>query len=294
MTNTTRLVDGRTFVSSLGGGLPTIPRIGATRVTIDGGNVTTPGTAGVLLQVSQDVVQEFQIATVNFDPGRSLTSNGAINIVTRSGTNTFQGSGFYFYRDHHLAAYPGIERVTRATLIRRSNAAVRLLRRRPAAKRSRILLRKLRANRPGRGGVGPATRAACGARRHLSDTLYRQSDQPARGCTAASQSLRIRALHLRSQQHVREPRPIGPAVELVNRANQTEQRLAALTSVLSPRLVNDLRFSHFPTTTAVTSATADDCPNCFGLGAVRTIVENTGVIFGSNTGSTSRPESAIN
>ena len=110
VTNTTRLADGRTFVSSLGGGLQTIPRIGATRVTIDGANVTTPGTVGVLLQVSQDVVQEFHLATVNFDPASSLTSNGAINIVTRSGGNIFQGSGFYFYRDHRLAAYPGLTR----------------------------------------------------------------------------------------------------------------------------------------------------------------------------------------
>ncbi len=30
--------------------------------------------------------------------------------MTRSGANTFQGSGFYFYRDHHLAAYPGLTR----------------------------------------------------------------------------------------------------------------------------------------------------------------------------------------
>jgi hypothetical protein len=35
---------------------------------------------------------------------------GAINIVTRSGGNTFHGSGFYFYRDHNLAAYPGLQR----------------------------------------------------------------------------------------------------------------------------------------------------------------------------------------
>ena len=215
VTNTARLADGRTFVSSLGGGLPTIPRIGATRVTIDGGNVTTPGTAGVLLQVSQDVVQEFQIATVNFDPASSLTSNGAINIVTRSGTNTFQGSGFYFYRDHHLAAYPALNRDARNPNPSFERQQFGSYIRRPAANRSRLLLRKPRANRPGRGGIDPAPRTACGARRHLSDTLCRQSDQPASGCTAASQSHRIRAVHLRSQHDVREPRPIGPAVELV-------------------------------------------------------------------------------
>ena len=110
VTNPARLADGRVFVSSLGGGLQTIPRIGSTRVTVDGASISTPGTVGVLLQVSQDVVQEFQIATVNFDLTSSLTSNGAINIVTRSGGNAYHGSGFYFHRDHHLAAYPGLSR----------------------------------------------------------------------------------------------------------------------------------------------------------------------------------------
>ena len=105
-----RLADGRMFVSSLGGGLQTIPRIGTTRVTADGASISTPGTVGVLLQVSQDAVQEFQMATAGFDAATGLTSNGAINIVTRSGANTPTGSGFYFNRNHHLAAYPGLRR----------------------------------------------------------------------------------------------------------------------------------------------------------------------------------------
>jgi hypothetical protein len=60
--------------------------------------------------VSQDVVQEFQIATVNFDQATSMSSNGAINIVTRSGGNEYHGSSFGSYRDHHLAAYPALQR----------------------------------------------------------------------------------------------------------------------------------------------------------------------------------------
>jgi hypothetical protein len=106
----TRLADGRNFVSSLGAGLQTIPRIGATRITVDGANVGTPGTVGVLLQVSQDVVQEFQIGSVNFDVSTGATTNGAINVVTRSGTNEFRESGFYLYRSNRLAAYPGLSR----------------------------------------------------------------------------------------------------------------------------------------------------------------------------------------
>ena len=105
VTNPLRLPDNRTFVAPLGAGLQTIPRIGSTRVTVDGASITTPTTVGTVLQVSQDAVQEFQIATVNFDASTSMTSNGAINVVTRSGSNQVRGAGFYFYRDHNLAAY---------------------------------------------------------------------------------------------------------------------------------------------------------------------------------------------
>ena len=285
VSNTTRLVDGRTFVSSLGGGLQTIPRIGATRVTIDGGNVTTPGTAGVLLQVSQDVVQEFQMATVNFDPGAGLTSNGAINIVTRSGTNTFQGSGFYFYRDHRLAAYPGLTRDPRnpdPSFERRQfgSYAGGPLRR----DRAFFFASFERTNQVGVVSVQPLGRlAALGG---IFQTPYTGNQISLRG------DVRLHRNHSAFARYTYDRNstfanlgPQGLPSSWSTRTNQTEQRLAALTSVLSPRLVNDLRFSHFPTTTAVTSATADDCPNCFGLGAVRTIVENTGVIFGSNTGS---------
>ena len=79
--------------------------------------------------------------------------------------------------------------------------------------------------------------------------------------------------------------PSGLPSSWSRRTNRAEQGLAALTSVLSPQLVNDLRFSYFPTTSALNAATAEDCPNCFGLGAVRTIVDATGVMFGSSASS---------
>src|SRR5262249_46165285 len=103
-----RGTNNRLFVSVLGSGLQTAPRIGATRTTVDGANVTFVGAIGAALQVSQEAVAQFQIVTANFDPSTGLTTNGAINIVTRSGGNQLRGDGFFFYRDHHLAAYPGL------------------------------------------------------------------------------------------------------------------------------------------------------------------------------------------
>ncbi|MEP6913838.1 MAG: carboxypeptidase-like regulatory domain-containing protein, partial [bacterium] len=59
--------NNRIFVPLLGAGLQSLPRIGYTRVTVDGGDINLIGTPGAVLQVSQEAVQEFQISTVNFD-----------------------------------------------------------------------------------------------------------------------------------------------------------------------------------------------------------------------------------
>lgn len=55
-------------------------------------------------------MQEFQVQTVNFDLATGLTGAGAVNIVTRSGGNELHGSGFFFFRDHNLSAYPALRR----------------------------------------------------------------------------------------------------------------------------------------------------------------------------------------
>ena len=58
-----------------------------TRVTVDGGSIMAVGNGGSAMGFSQEVVQEFQISTANFDLSTGLTFSGAINVVTRSGTN---------------------------------------------------------------------------------------------------------------------------------------------------------------------------------------------------------------
>src|SRR5437016_6352948 len=110
VTNPIRGTNNRIFVPLLGAGVQNTPRIGFTRVTVDGGAINLAGTIGAALHVSQEAVQEFQLSTVNFDLATSVTSDGSVNIVTRSGGKDFHGSGFYFYRDHNLSAYPGLGR----------------------------------------------------------------------------------------------------------------------------------------------------------------------------------------
>src|SRR5437867_3673071 len=103
----------RTFIAALGAGLQTIPRVGLTRVTVDGVSINHFGTIGTALQISPEVVEQFEVSTANFDLGTSLTTNGVVNVVTRSGANEFRASGFAFHRDHILSAYPGLARDAR-------------------------------------------------------------------------------------------------------------------------------------------------------------------------------------
>ena len=81
-----------------------------TAITVDGGNVRNSIEGQTGMNFSQEVVQEFQLSSTNFDLSTGITSVGAVNIVTRTGTNQFHGSGYFFFRDHNMAAYPGLKR----------------------------------------------------------------------------------------------------------------------------------------------------------------------------------------
>jgi Carboxypeptidase regulatory-like domain len=55
-------------------------------------------------QFSQDAVQEFQVNTNSFSAEFGRAAGGVINVITKSGTNEFHGTGFWFYRDRSLNA----------------------------------------------------------------------------------------------------------------------------------------------------------------------------------------------
>lgn len=51
-----------------------------------------------------DAIQEFSVLTSNYSAEYGKTSGGVVNAVTRSGTNTFHGSGYEFLRNSALDA----------------------------------------------------------------------------------------------------------------------------------------------------------------------------------------------
>ncbi len=81
-----------------------------TAITVDGGNVRNVIEGDTGMNFWQEVVQEFQLSSANFDLSTGITSVGAVNIVTRTGGNDFHGSGYSFFRDHNMSAYPGLKR----------------------------------------------------------------------------------------------------------------------------------------------------------------------------------------
>jgi hypothetical protein len=81
-----------------------------TAITVDGGNIRNSIEGNTGMNFSQEVVEEFQLSAVNYDLSTGITSVGSVNVVTRTGNNTFHGSGYFFFRDHNMSAYPGLDR----------------------------------------------------------------------------------------------------------------------------------------------------------------------------------------
>ena len=66
-------------------------------------NFGTPGSAaGLMLGV--DAVREFQVLTSNYSADLGGTSGGVVNMITKSGTNSFHGTLFEFLRNSSLDA----------------------------------------------------------------------------------------------------------------------------------------------------------------------------------------------
>ncbi len=75
-------------------------------VTIDGADNNDDVVGGPLQNLPQDAVQEFQIATNRYSAESGRSGTAAINVVTRSGSDKFEGSASVFARDAALQEEP--------------------------------------------------------------------------------------------------------------------------------------------------------------------------------------------
>ncbi len=58
-------------------------------------------------QFSNEVVQEFRVSSNTYGAEQGRAGGAIINVVTRSGSNHFHGTGFYYLRDSSFNATPG-------------------------------------------------------------------------------------------------------------------------------------------------------------------------------------------
>jgi hypothetical protein len=74
------------------------------RISLDGIDVSDETVGTTTQNISAGAISEFQISQSSLDLSTELTSSGAVNVVTKSGTNGMHGEGFYLFRDAANAA----------------------------------------------------------------------------------------------------------------------------------------------------------------------------------------------
>jgi hypothetical protein len=80
-------------------------RFGRTaRIEVDGLDVSDEILGSTAMNIPASGIQEFQLSQSSMDLSTELTTSGAINVATRSGTNDLHGEAFVFFRDSSLAA----------------------------------------------------------------------------------------------------------------------------------------------------------------------------------------------
>src|SRR5262249_30865197 len=80
-------------------------RFGRTaRIEVDGIDVSDEISGSTTANIPASSIQEFQLSQSSLDLSTELTTSGAVNVTTRSGTNALHGEAFFFFRDSSLAA----------------------------------------------------------------------------------------------------------------------------------------------------------------------------------------------
>src|SRR5215831_13545163 len=73
-------------------------------VTVNGVDNKDNTVGGPVMQLPAEAVQEFSVSTQRFSAVNGRSSGAAINVITKSGSNNFHGSGFGFFRAQALNA----------------------------------------------------------------------------------------------------------------------------------------------------------------------------------------------
>lgn len=273
------------FNVSIGGGDSAL-----TRLTVDGGSVVDLVTGSAGQNFSVETVQEFQISSFNFDLSTGVSSVGAINIVSRTGANDYHGSGFAYYRDRKLAAYPVLIRdpQNKEPFFRRLQSGGYLSG--PIKKDKAFWFFNMEhLNQDSTfsvfnggyllGNVQPLKQFDAIAPSPYTGLLsnarvdYKLNDK---------HSTFIRY----SGDHNKVFAPVGgatlPSNWRVNK-NDSDQAQGGWTWIARPNMVNDLRFNWQYVGNKSLIPTNSDCPNCLGLNGPQIRINGSSLILGNST-----------
>ena len=80
-------------------------RFGRTaRINVDGVDISDETVGTTTANIPASAIDEFQLGQSSLDLSQDLTSSGAVNVTTKSGTNVLHGEAFGFIRDHTFSA----------------------------------------------------------------------------------------------------------------------------------------------------------------------------------------------
>jgi carboxypeptidase family protein len=259
-----------------------------TSITVDGGNIRNGIEGNTGMNFSQEVIQEFQLSSNNFDLSTGITSVGAVNISSRSGSNEFHGSGYYFFRDHNMAAYPGLKRdpITPDPFFARRNPGFSLSG--PIVKNRLFFFTNYEyTNQTQVFTVQPDLPSVSG----LSGNFL----SPYRGHLFSLRiDLKLSDKHsLFARYSHDQNKGFGPAggsplpSNWLQNKNFSDQSLLNVTSILKPSLVNDFRFNYTYWQNRNLFADDQTCPGCIGLGFPNlTLVGSSNFAVGNTTNAT--------
>lgn len=91
-------------------------RFGRTaRIDVDGVDVSDETVGTTTEDIPASGIQEFSLAQSNLDLSNDLTSSGAVNVTTKSGTNNFHGEAFGLFRDSSVGSAKLLQPINPAT-----------------------------------------------------------------------------------------------------------------------------------------------------------------------------------
>ena len=258
-----------------------------TAITVDGGNIRNNIEGNTGMNFSQEVVEEFQLSSANFDLSTGITSVGAVNIVTRTGSNDLHGSGYFFFRNNDMAAYPGLRRDP-------LNPNPEFARRNPGAwvggpiKRDRIFFFGNYEHTDQEGVVAfQPNLASASALAGVFPNPYSGHLISGRVDWRANNSHNgfVRYSHDKNSGFGPQGNAVLPSNWLRN-VNRSEQTVVGLTSIFTERMLNDLRVNFTYWRNRNLFADESTCGDCVGLGFPQININGTNITVGNTSNAT--------